>query len=267
MADLDTSPASQTAPGTQTALQLQGTGGYTFTRYEEGKLKVNQTDLVHTVRDRRLGKNRAMRLDEKTKAMRAGNQGKSEEDLKSVRALEDYDVTKELTQANVKRRREGVVNLILKDAVGFATSLATLDPTGLGAACGAAISSAAGLALMTKKIVVSVRQSGRDKGRRGYNINKSTANKEQRRHNLSVIMFDRIKELKSFGFHGITSEAVERDAVTAEQNNAIETGTPRYEEMEDRVAAMGVSGPLLRADSAAKMVRTMRLGFYRDVET
>lgn len=234
----------------------------------EQKQKVNRT--FEKVRDAGTGKERDMRLDEKTQQLRSGQDPLTSSQETAVRALEDYDVTKELTQANIKRRNEGIVNLILKDAVGFGTSLATLDPTGLGAGIGASVNALVGAGFFTKKIVTSVRQKGRNEGRSGFNINKSDANKKQRRHNLAVVMFDRIKELAQYNYDMIPVSKVEQSGqaggtpMTAQEADNVRQGLVPFKTMEERVSAMGVGGPLIRADNPVDMVKIMRQGFYRD---
>ncbi len=228
-----------------------------FKKKTEQKFKITRS--FGKVSDARTGVQRDQRLDEKTKELRSGRTGLDDKQEEAVRDLEDYDVTKELTGANKKRRREGIVNLILQDAVGFATALAALDPSGMGSGIGASINAAVGIGMLGKKITTSVRQHGRDKGREGYNVNKSTANKEQRRHNLSVIMFDRIQELGKYDFDTIKPETTNKDEVAK-----VVSGLPGFETMDDRITAMGVAGPLLRAGNAVEMVKIMRKGFYRD---
>ena len=182
-------------------------------------------------------------------------------------------MTKVLSRASLKRRNEGIVNLVLKDAVGFGTALANLDPTGLGAGIGASVNALVGAGFLTKEVVTSVRRKGRNHGWSGYDVNKSDANKRQRRHNLAVIMFDRIKELEQYNYDQIPVSRVEQSgtgnasaALTAQETENVRQGLAPFRTMEERVSAMGVSGPLLRAGSAGEMVQVMRQGFYRDNE-
>lgn len=232
-----------------------------FNKKTERKFKITRS--FEKVKGKNPKIDRDMRLDEKTKEMRSGQKGgekiKDDKKEEAVQALEDYDVTKELTGANKKRRREGIVNLILQDAVGFATSLASLDPTGMGSGIGAGINAAVGIGMLGKKVTTSVRQLGRNQGWEGFDQNKSTENKEQRRHNLAVVMFDRIVDLGKYEFDKINPEKTNE----VEFSN-VEKGIPHFEDMDDRITAMGVAGPLLRAGNAVEMVKVMRQGFYRD---
>lgn len=192
---------------------------------------------------------RKMRLDEKTKRMRSTGFG----DAQLLTDLEDYDVTKELTSANKKRARQGALDLIFKDAVGIATSLATLDPTGLGAGVGAAISTSVAAGYVAKAAVVKGRQMARNSGRFGADVNKSDANKKQRRHNLAVIMYDRLLNLKKTP---LIEDFNHTDAVA---------NVEKYKTMDERISALGVAGPLFRAaGDPNEMLTVMRKGFYRE---
>ena len=192
---------------------------------------------------------RKMRLDEKTKRMRKTGFG----DAQLLTDLEDYDVTKELTSANKKRARQGALDLIFKDATGIATSLATLDPTGLGAGIGAAISTSVAAGYVAKGVVVKGRQMARNRGLFGADVNKSDANKKQRRHNLAVIMYDRLLDLKNTK---LIEDYKDPKAVP---------NVEKYKDMEDRINALGVAGPLFRAaKDPNEMLTVMRKGFYRE---
>lgn len=224
-----------------------------FSRKTVTKNKI--TSEFEDVRDEdastRRGKDimRKMRLDEKTKRMRSTGFG----DAQLLTDLEDYDVTKELTSANKKRARQGALDLIFKDATGIATSLATLDPTGMGAGIGAAISASVAAGYVAKDAVVKGRQMARNSGRFGADVNKSDANKKQRRHNLAVIMYDRLLDLKN-------TELIEDYS-----NPKAVTNVEKYKDMEDRINALGVAGPLFRAaQDPNEMLTVMRKGFYRD---
>lgn len=208
------------------------------------------------------GRERDRRLDEVTGELRKAkelNQDWNDDKDEALAALEDYDITNELTQAAHKRRKEGIINLITKDIVGIGTALAMIDPTALGGAIGSGLNAAIGFGLMIKKSRVTDRQRRRDKGKGGADINKSTRNKIRRRHHLAVLMYERLGKLKDYGI-----EEVEPDNATEEEKKQIEKGVGPYEVMEDRISAMGVAAPLYRAESASGMVDIMRRGFYRD---
>ena len=229
-------------------------------RHTEEKFKVSRTYEATT--DEGTNKSRAMRLDEKTKQLRGANGGAlTQAQEEAVRDLEDYDITKELTSANKKRRREGVTDLVFKDAVGFGAALANLDPTGMGSAVGAAVTAAVGVGYLGKSVGSYIRQKARNHGFSGADLNKSEENKKQRRHNLAVIMYDRIMELADTQVASITDPA----NVTQEQRTAINSGAmQKFDKMNERINAMGVAGPFLRAHTAPEMVKVMRQGFYRD---
>lgn len=210
---------------------------------------------------------RAKRLDEKILQMKdstiaKGAQGGDTEEAKKarklVRGLEDYDVTRELTSANEKRVRASVTDLVIKDAVGIATSLASLDPTGLGSSIGASINAVISTGGLIKEAGTKVRQKARNHGWLGADRNKSDDQKAQRRHNLAVIMYDRMLKLKkkhSANLKTPSSEEAGFKAATA------------YEKMDHRITALGVAGPLFRAadgKNQAEMLQVMRKGFYRE---
>ena len=255
--------------------KIQGEQGVFGRQVATGRVEERRTGVIHRktvekfkvsrtfeeVRDEGTNKKRAMRLDEKTKQLRAANGTLDESQEAAVRDLEDYDITKELTSANKKRRREGAVNLVFKDAAGFASALAGLDPTGLGSAIGASISAVVGLGYAGKAAVTSIRQAMRNHGVGGADLNKSDANKRQRRHNLAVIMYDRIMELANTRAASIENPDSADDA----QRIAVHGGVlDQFDVMNDRVGAMGVSAAFLHAHSAPEMVSVMRQGFYRD---
>lgn len=225
------------------------------------KFKVSRS--YENVRDEGTNKTRAMRLDEKTKQLRGAGGGAalSEAQEEAIRDLEDYDITKELTSANKKRRREGVTDLVLKDAVGLGAALANLDPTGMGSTVGAAVTAAVGAGYLGKSVGAYLRQKARNHGFGSADLNKSDANKRQRRHNLAVILYDRIVELADTQVASIDDPA----RVTPDQRAAISKGALQtFEKMDERINAMGVAGPFLRSHSAPEMVKVMRQGFYRD---
>ena len=215
------------------------------------------------------GRTRKKRLDEKTKELRGGaaQPGTSPEERESaVRALEDYDVTKEITQANLHRRQEGITKIILKDIIGFGTALAAIDPTGLGSAIGATVTAAINLGFLGEKIANTARQYFRETGKFGANENKSDANKLIRRHNLAVVMYDRIKELAETEVASIGGGGAGTAATATQQQASRLTSEnqKKFELMDERIKAMGVSGPFLRSADAIEMVKAMRKGFYRD---
>lgn len=201
-------------------------------------------------------KARKQRLDEKTAEMRTAG---GDEAL--VSSLEDYDVTKELTGANEKRLRESVVGIVVNDLGGIATSLAGLDPSGIGGATATGINAALGLGQLAKTAIVATRTAGRNKGWTGFDINKSDQNKMARRHNLAVTTFDRLKSLSNFNL-----KTVPESTTNAEEIGKVKDGLPLYKTMEDRISSMGVGyGPLLRVGANGdEMVKLMRKGFYRD---
>ena len=206
-------------------------------------------------------KTRAERLDERVAKMKES--GVPEDQKGLVRDLEDYDVARELVRTNKNREREGWVSVIADDVVGFGASLAALDPSGIGAAVGSGLTAIVGGGKLGRDVGVAIRQAARNSGRFGANVNKSDQNKAQRRHNLAVIMFDRIAELKSFGFKDI-GELTTSTILSKEQIKNITEGLPAYETVDERVSAMGVLGSLTRARSGKEMVDVMRKGFYRD---
>ena len=231
------------------------------------KFKVKR--FYGTKTDEDTGKERLMRLDEKTQALRASvnasgstlSKEEKAEREKAIRDMEDYDVLKELASANKKRRREGITNLIFKDATNFATALAGLDPTGLGSGIGASINAVVGLGYAGKAAATFVRQKLRNHGAGGADLNKSDANKRQRRHNLAVVLYDRIMALA-----GTKAASIENpDTASQEQLAAVHGGAlGEFEQMNDRIGALGVAGAFLRAHSAPEMVSVMRQGFYRE---
>ena len=241
-------------------------------RSDKTTVKSSFENVIDEGASERRGKiiTRSMRLDEKTKEMRtkhtlASAMTKDSEKAKkealqkedeNIRDLEDYDVTKELTSANKKRARQGLTDIVFKDAAGIATSLATLDPTGMGAGIGAAISAIVGVGYLTKDVVVKGRQVARNSGRFGADVNKSDANKKQRRHNLAVIMYDRLNELKEKHAPNLTDDP---------KNTAAQASLAAFTTMEERITALGVAGPLFRAAADhSEMLKVMRKGFYRE---
>lgn len=225
------------------------------------KFKVSRT--YENTTDEGTNKARAMRLDEKTRQLRGTNAGAAltEAQEEAVRDLEDYDITKELTSANKKRRREGVTDLVFKDVVGLGAALANLDPTGMGSTVGAAVTAAVGAGYLGKSVGSYIRQKARNHGIGSADLNKSEANKKQRRHNLAVVMYDRIMELADTQVASIDDPA----HVTPEQRTAINKGAlQNFDKMNERINAMGVAGAFLRSHTAPEMVKVMRQGFYRD---
>ena len=269
----------QGALGVQVGAEEDRTTGRGSHRQTMKKFKVKRD--YQSVRDAGAKRDRTTRLDEKTKQLRSGmgstsaspasggtapaasapGGAASEEKEAAIRALEDYDVTKEITQANENRRREGITKIILKDIVGFGTALAAIDPTGLGSAIGASVTAAINAGFLAQKAAGAIRQKMRETGAFGTDQNKSNANKRARRHNLAVVMYDRIAELAETKVASIGDQA-SVPAETAGKLNADTKDT--FQRMDERIKAMGVAGPFLRSKDALEMVKAMRKGFYRD---
>ena len=220
----------------------------------------------------RADRSRKIRLDEKTKQLRdptsqaavsaAGLQGSTPEKREeAIRALEDYDVLKEITEANEHRRREGITKIILKDILGMGTALASIDPSALGSTIGAAVNTAVNVGFFIQKSVGSLRQKLRATGALGANQNKSDANKLQRRHNLAVVMYDRVRELADTDVAAINGA---NNVPIATARKVTEGTQKQFQLMDERIRAMGVAGPFLRSKSGFEMVKDMRKGFYRD---
>ncbi len=179
--------------------------------------------------------------------------------------MEDYDVASELSSANKKRMKYGIIDIICKDATGIATSLATLDPTGLGASIGASISAVVAAAYGGRSLFNKARQKLRNRNMFGTDVNKSEENKAQRRHNLAVIIFDRMAAIRKHHYvNGIAAD-------TTDEGNLkkVREAIPKYQTMEENISALGVGGPLLRvagnsSEASMRMVRVIREGFYRD---
>ena len=274
----------QGALGVQVGAEEDRTTGRGSNRQTVKKFKVKRA--YEAVRDAGAKRDRTTRLDEKTKQLRSGMGSTSatpasggtasgapapgssssagaarEEKEAAIRALEDYDVTKEITQANENRRREGITKIILKDIIGFGTALAAIDPTGLGSAIGASVTAAINIGFLAQKAAGAIRQKMRKTGAFGSDQNKSNANKRARRHNLAVVMYDRIAELAETKVASIGDQA----AVPAETAGKLNENTQKtFQLMDERIKAMGVAGPFLRSKDALEMVKAMRKGFYRD---
>ncbi|MEG1579454.1 MAG: hypothetical protein RR336_11890, partial [Oscillospiraceae bacterium] len=116
-------------------------------------------------------------------------------DKEAIRALENYDITKELTLANEHREREGIISLVCKDIVGLVASAAAIDPTGLSSGVMAGVTAINSIGLLIRDGARAARSSARNHGRLGANVNKSDQNKLIRRHNLAVMNFDQMKEI------------------------------------------------------------------------
>ena len=114
---------------------------------------------------------------------------------------------------------------------------------------------------LAQKAAGAVRQKMRETGAFGTDQNKSNANKRARRHNLAVVMYDRIAELAETKVASIGDQA-SVPAETAGKLNADTKDT--FQRMDERIKAMGVAGPFLRSKDALEMVKAMRKGFYRD---
>jgi hypothetical protein len=230
--------------------------------FRRTRTKVNKIRKEYDpVEDAGTHKSRAKRLDERIAEVKASGVPENQKGL--VRDLEDYDVTRELASTNEKREVEGLVSLIFNDITGFATSMASLDPSGMGSTVGTGVSAAVAGGALIRKAVAALRQVARNNGAKGANMNKSTKNKSQRRHNLAVIMYDRIRELSAFGYKNLPVLNV-GDTVDSSVSQKAFSGLPSYQTVDERVAAMGVTGALVRASSAKEMVDTMRKGFYRE---
>ena len=210
---------------------------------------------------------RSKRLDEKVLDMRqnlpdkaqSGNEEERAKQKELIHSLEDYDVTKELTSANKKRATQGIVDLILKDAVGIGTSLATLDPTGLGAGIGPSINMTVSAGYLVKEGASKVRGMARKHNWLGADLNKSEDHKAQRRHNLAVIMYDRMRKLKKHHYANLIKENGTEDEIGG--------SVDAFKTMDQRITAMGIAGPLFRAandKNQAEMLKVMRQGFYRE---
>ena len=251
-------------------------GSARFTREEQqsrgraSKKKVNKT--YGTTHDSApMGKTRAVRLDEKVADMKEKRKiagigaPRYEEEGRLIRDLEDYDVTRELVTANVNRECAGIESLFLDDITGFFVSLASLDATGVGSTLGLGVTSVFTAGEFAKKVGLAIRRGARNRGTFGANINKSDKNKAQRRHNLAVIMYDRIRELSDYGFKGI-SVPNPTDLINVDDAHKIRDGLPAYAVVDERITAMGITGPLARAGTAKEMVDTMRKGFYRETD-
>ena len=210
---------------------------------------------------------RKKRLDEMTTEKRtqlqaAGQQSAAPQTATEdplLDALEDYDIVKELTGANKKRQRQGILDLVFGDAVAFGTSLAALDPT-VGALVGNSINLAVGVGTAVKEVVAFLRQIGRNHGWKGCDENKSDANKLKRRHTLAVNLFQRLQGLEKEKITEINPDTTEETEVSKARQ-----GLEKYRLMSDQVNALGVGyGPLMRAQTTREVLDTIRSGFYRD---
>ncbi|MDO4539757.1 MAG: hypothetical protein Q4B48_01460 [Syntrophomonadaceae bacterium] len=221
----------------------------------KGTGKMGIRTSFEDVADAQTGKKRSKRLDEVTAKMQknddAGESGVRQD-------VEDYDMLSELQGANTKRLREAILQMIFNDLVGFAGSLATLDPTGVGSVVGGGMKAASGAGFAIRDLARGARQKARDKGVLGGNLNKSTANKEARRSHLAANLLNRIVALGALNLDGMLPQ----DDDKAEQ---VRNAMARYKEINQRVVALGMGyGPLLRANTKDEMRDTIRSGFYRE---
>lgn len=217
---------------------------------------------------------RKQRLDEvtsdrRTQAQATGQQGGAQQNTAPqtaaadplLDALEDYDMVKELTTANKHRQRQGILDIVFGDAVNFATSLASLDPT-VGSLVGNSIRMAVGVGNAAKGIASFIRTQGRNRGWRGYDENKSDTNKLKRRHTLAVNFFQRLQDLSKEKITDVSPDTTEVAEVAKARQ-----GLEKYRIMSDRVDALGVGyGPLMRARTSREVLETIRGGFYREGE-
>ena len=134
-------------------------------------------------------------------------------------------------------------------------------PSALGSTIGAAVNTAVNVGFFIQKSVGSLRQKLRATGALGANQNKSDANKLQRRHNLAVVMYDRVRELADTDVAAINGA---NNVPIATARKVTEGTQKQFQLMDERIRAMGVAGPFLRSKSGFEMVKAMRKGFYRD---
>lgn len=234
----------------------------------------------------RTGKKREMRTDDKNKATHvalmekraqlehiANHEAASEDEKRDARAelaalipmeealaasMED-DAVSEIQHANSNRIRRGTVEL-LQGFSGVISSLATIDPS-YGSAGGAALSGLTTMAGWGYRGSSRLRQFGRDHDWAGTDKNKSANQKKMRRHRLSVVIYNNVKEVGKLGLKELDPATVKTQ--TAVSNT--DAGLNRFSTVRERVVAMDVGyGALLRAGTADEMVDTMRQGFYRE---
>ena len=245
----------------------QRTSGHGRNKQTSEKFKVNMTQGQTVDEDTR--KLRAMRLDEKLarihNADRTGSGGTTytQGQKDALRHAEDYAITKELSLANKNRRKEAITNVVFQDATAFIAAVMCLDPTGMGGAVGSGINATIGAAYGVKSAISYFRQKARNHGVRGADLNKSDANKRQHRHNLAVMMYDRIRDAADTTVASIDDP----NQVTPQQRAAVSDGAlEEFDTLNQRVEAMGVAGSFLRSHDAPNLVAIMRQGFYRDSE-
>ncbi|MEG1683821.1 MAG: hypothetical protein RR295_08315, partial [Oscillospiraceae bacterium] len=180
----------------------------------------------------------------------------------TIRDMEDYDVAKEITRTNKRRIVDLSLDLGIKDLSSFAAALAGLDPTGIGATVGASINAVVGIGFGAKAVGHMALNRAREHGHGSANNNKSETQRNLRWHNLSVITYDRLLELKGVNIDGVpeTEPTVGSDEDKVKETEDRLKTMDKYQAMEDRLSALGVAAAVYRAANGAMGAGTAGAG-------
>lgn len=179
--------------------------------------------------------------------------------LAEIEQHQEADVVKELGSANIKRGRRGILEMVT-EGMNIAGSLASIDPT-YGKIVGLSLSA---ISLGTNTAVKGgnwARQRFRNRGWLGTNVNKSSSNKEVRRHHLAVSLYRNMKDLNKLGLRAMEPASIN----TTETVDKASSSINRFRDVKSRVDAMDINiHPMVAASSGDAVVDMLRKGFYRE---
>ena len=191
-------------------------------------------------------------------------QQREQDQSKFIGLLEDYSVTKELTEANVHRKRDGLFNIIVDDIGGIVSSIVML--AGPASPAGNILSLVLTSLSGARSLGFYVRKLCRHFGWFGADQNKRDSSKYEYRHNLAVITYERLRDMIE---PEQTLDRMDKDPDNFSENDRkfVDEYLPQRIDLRDQIKSMGVNKEQLHtADSRRKMLEIMRGGFYATVK-
>ena len=200
-----------------------------------------------------------MRIDERIQSLEASVTGKGR--ALYLRGLKEYALTKELTGANQKRRRETVYTILVDELGGILSSATTLfgNPA-LGGILSAVFSTIGG----AKTLFSYAKKGLRNIHFRFADDLKTGDQKWAKRHQMAIWTF---KNLALLGEHEAAMTRISPDTTNPMQVRSVRDYLPVRLEQKNRVKAMQVDmDDLGEAKDAVEILDILRSGFYRDAE-
>ena len=231
----------------------------------EGQKEVNGPKYVKKTRDNELEFDhhhsdfKENRIDQRIKQLETSVEGRGRGMY--LEGLREYAMTKELTGANQKRRRETIYQILVDELGGILSSATTLfGLPEVGGVLSVIFSTVGGV-----KTLMSYAKKGLRNIKFKYADSlKSGDNKWQKRHELAIWTYQNISMLRN---HEITMTHIAPTTTDPMEVRAVQAYLPVRQIQKDRVKAMGVDmEDLSGAHDAKQILDILRSGFYQDVE-